>query len=113
MIVYARNKKRAVSWRTPAARKNFLAKQTCLRMNEEIRSITSKEKTSKNEWGSDDSDFLQALCNVYKKISTILFPYLVVNLFKQRYISSINKLSIKTIMVLFKKKMLCICAQSL
>ena len=83
MIVYARNKKRAVSWRTPAARKNFLAKQTCLRMNEEIRSITSKEKTSKNEWGSDDSDFLQALCNVYKKISTILFPYLVVNLFKQ------------------------------
>ena len=50
-------------------------------MNEEIHCITNKEKTGKNKWKNDDSDFLQALDSMYKKI----------NLFKQRYISSVKK----------------------
>ena len=50
-------------------------------MNEEIHCITNKEKTAKNKWKNDDSDFLQALDSMYKKI----------NLFKQRYISSVKK----------------------
>ena len=44
-------------------------------------------KTATNKWVNDDSDILRALYIVYKKIMTILFPYLLVNLFKQRYIN--------------------------
>ena len=43
---------------------------------------------AKNEWENDDSHFLQALHSVYKRIWTILFPYLLAILFKQRYIST-------------------------
>ena len=41
-----------------------------------------------NEWEKDDSDILQALYSVYKKFRPILFPYLLVNLFKQTYLTS-------------------------
>ena len=41
-----------------------------------------KEKKAINEWESDDCDIFQALYSVFKKIRTILFPYLL-NLFKQ------------------------------
>ena len=44
-------------------------------MNEEICCITNEGKTAMNESENDDSDFLQALYSVYKKIRTILFPY--------------------------------------
>ena len=40
-------------------------------MNEEIRCITNEEKTTRNEWKNDDSNFLRALYNVYQKIRTI------------------------------------------
>ena len=43
-------------------------------MNEEIHCINNKKKTTKNKWEDDDSDFLQALYSVCKKIRTILFP---------------------------------------
>ena len=56
-------------------------------MNEEISHITNKGKTVKNELENDDSGSLQALYSVYK-IRSIIFPYLIVNLFKQRYISA-------------------------
>ena len=46
-----------------------------------------KGKTAMNEWKNDDSEILWALYSVYKKIRTILFPYLLVYLFKQRYIN--------------------------
>ena len=59
-------------------------------MNEEICCITCKGKTDKNEWKNNDSDFLRALYSVCKKIRTIIFPCLLVNLLKQRYISSIK-----------------------
>ena len=39
---------------------------------------------------NDDSYFLQALHGVYKRIWTILFPHLIVILFKQRYINSVK-----------------------
>ena len=52
-------------------------------MNEEISHITNKGKTVKNELENDDSGPLQALYSVYK-IRSIIFPYLIVNLFKQR-----------------------------
>ena len=42
-----------------------------------------------NEWVNDDSDFLQALYSVYKNYD-ILFQCLLVNLFKQKYISSVK-----------------------
>ena len=56
-------------------------------MNEEISHIANKGKTVKNELENDDSGSLQALYSVYK-IRSIIFPYLIVNLFKQRYISA-------------------------
>ena len=43
-----------------------------------------KGKTAMNEWENDDSDKRQALYSGYKKIKAIYFPYLLVNLFKQR-----------------------------
>ena len=43
-----------------------------------------------NEWENDGSDILQALYSVYEKIRTALFLYLLVSLFKQRYISSVK-----------------------
>ena len=61
-------------------------------MNEDIHCITSKGKGKKamNEWENDDSDIPRALCRLCKKIRTILFPYLLANLFKQRYISFVK-----------------------
>ena len=38
-----------------------------------------------NQWENDDTDKLRALNNGYKKFRLILFLYLLVNLFKQRY----------------------------
>ena len=54
-------------------------------MNEEICCITNEEKTAKNEQENVDSDFLQALYSVYKKIGQFFFDTLLANLFKQRY----------------------------
>ena len=51
-------------------------------MNEEICCITDKGKTATNEWQNDE--FLQALYSAYTKIRTNIFPYLLMNLFKQR-----------------------------
>ena len=53
-------------------------------MKKEIHCITNKGKTAKNEWENDDSDFFLTLCDVYKKIRTTLFPYLLINLIKER-----------------------------
>ena len=36
-------------------------------MNKEIRCITNKGKTAKNEWENDESDFLKALHSLNKK----------------------------------------------
>ena len=63
-------------------------------MNEEICYNTNKGKTAKNEWENYDSNFLQVLYRVYN-ISTILFPHLLVNLVKGKYISSVKKLIYK------------------
>ena len=49
-----------------------------------------KGKTAMNEWENDESEILWSSYIVYKKIKTILFLYLLVNLFKQRCISSIK-----------------------
>ena len=46
-------------------------------MDEEICCITNEEKTARNEWENDDSDFLPALCSVYKKIRIIFFHTLL------------------------------------
>ena len=43
-----------------------------------------------NEWENDHSNKLGALYGGYKKIRTILFPYLLVNLFKQRCTKSVK-----------------------
>ena len=59
-------------------------------MNKEIFCITNKGKKAKNEWENDDSDFVRTLYSVYKKIRAILFPCLVINVFKQQYISSVK-----------------------
>ena len=44
-------------------------------MNGEIRCITNKGKTAKNERENNVSNFLRALYSVYKKVRTILFTY--------------------------------------
>ena len=49
-----------------------------------------------NEWGNDDADKLWALCSWYKKVRLILFPNLLVNLFKQRYTKSVKRYDIWT-----------------
>ena len=49
-----------------------------------------KGKTARNEWRNDDSNILRALYSVHNKIRTIVFPHLLVNMFKQRYISSVK-----------------------
>ena len=43
-----------------------------------------------NDWENDDFDILQALYIIYKKIMTTPFPYLLFNLLKQSYISSVK-----------------------
>ena len=42
-------------------------------MNEEIRCITCKGKTAKNEWENDEFDFPQALHGIYKKLGQLFF----------------------------------------
>ena len=37
-------------------------------MNEEFNCITNKGKMANNEWENDNSDFLWALCSVYKEL---------------------------------------------
>ena len=49
-----------------------------------------KGKTAMNEWENDGSNKLGALYSGYKKIRTILFPYLLVNVFKQRCTKSVK-----------------------
>ena len=46
-------------------------------MIEEIRCITNEGKKARNEWENDDSNFLQTLYSVYKKIRTIFFHNLL------------------------------------
>ena len=74
-------------------------------MNEKIRCITNEEKTAKNEWEKDDSDFLLAIYSLSKKLGQFFFHTLLANLFKRRYISfvtsykifeQVNKWKIKT-----------------
>ena len=61
-------------------------------MNKELHCITNKGKAAKNEWKNDDSDILRASYSFYiKKNKATLFPYLLINLFKQRYISSVKR----------------------
>ena len=53
--------------------------------------LTKEEgETATNEWENDDSDILRALYSVYKKVRAIIFPYLLFNLFRQRYINSVK-----------------------
>ena len=47
-------------------------------MNEEICFINNEGKTARTEWENDDSNFLQALCSVYKQIRTIFHLLYVV-----------------------------------
>ena len=84
-------------------------------MNEEIHCITNKGKTAKNEFESDVSDFLWALYSIYKEQ---FFPYWLVELFKERFISSVksykylSKLISSQTMISIFLKILFICAQS-
>ena len=43
-----------------------------------------------NKWENDASDILLALYSEYKKIRVTLIPYLFVNFFKQKDISSVK-----------------------
>ena len=81
---------RAPNWRKPAISQHFKKKKNLFRLNEEIRCITIEGKTAKNEWENDDSDFLPALYNLYKKLGQFFFHTLFANLLKQRYISCVT-----------------------
>ena len=78
-------------------------------MKKFVTLLTKKNrKMATNEQENDASNILQTLYSVYKKIRTILFPCLLVNLFKQRCISSVKSyvwsnisISIKTMVSTF------------
>ena len=89
IFTYARNKEGTWLKKTCNALVVLLQSKPIYRVNEEICSISNRGRTAKNEWENDGSDFLQALYNVYKKLRTILFPCLLINLFKERYVSSV------------------------
>ena len=57
-------------------------------MNEEIHCITNKGKVAQNE--RENGDILRALCSVYKKSRQFFRTYLLINLFKQGYLSSVK-----------------------
>ena len=58
-------------------------------MNEKIRCMTNGVQTTKNEW-ENDYDFFRALCITYKRLGQFFFHTLLINLFKQRYLSSVT-----------------------
>ena len=74
-------------------------------MNEEINCITNKGKMANNEWENDNSDFLWALCSVYKELwQFFCFSYLLTCvkkdawvLLKVIYISTSQYITIKTV----------------
>ena len=74
-------------------------------MNEEINCITNKGKMANNEWENDNSDFLWALCRVYKELRQFFcFSYLLTCvkkdawvLLKVIYISTSQYITIKTV----------------
>ena len=75
-------------------------------MNEEIRCIINEEKTARNEWENDDSNFLRALYSAHKKNRTIFFhTLLTMHCFvaSDKYFKSLNKCSIKTLVLGFLK----------
>ena len=51
--------------------------------------LLTKEKRLRMNGEHDDSVFLQALCSVYENLGQFC-PYLLINLFKERYISSVK-----------------------
>ena len=58
-------------------------------MQKFIALLTKKKvKMAMSEWEIDGSNILWVLYSVYKKNRAILFLYVLVNLFKQKYISS-------------------------
>ena len=76
-----------------------------------------KGKTAKNELKNDDSDFLWTLYGYIQNLNNF-FPQWLVELFKERFISSVksykylSKLISSKTMVLIFLKILFICAQS-
>ena len=82
---------RAPNWRKQATRKHFLKNLFKEWIKKFIALLMKKkEKTIKNEWESDDSNFLVALYSVHKQLGQFFFHTLPANLFKQRYISSVT-----------------------
>ena len=73
-------------------------------MNEEICCITDEEKMARNEWENDDSDFLQALYSVYKKIKAI-FSHTLLTIYRSvasyKYFEKLR--SVKTLVLGFLK----------
>ena len=73
-------------------------------MNEEICCITNEEKMARNEWENDDSDFLQALYSVYKKIKAI-FSHTLLTIYRSvasyKYFEKLR--SVKTLVLGFLK----------
>ena len=55
----------------------------------------TREKQTKNECENNDSNFLRILQIVYKKLGQFFFPYILINFFKGRYISSVSVKSYK------------------
>ena len=72
-------------------------------MNEEICCITNEEKMARNEW-ENDSDFLQPLYSVYKKIKTI-FSHTLLTIYRSvasyKYFEKLR--SVKTLVLGFLK----------
>ena len=59
-------------------------------MNEEICCTACKGKMAENEWENDDSEFLQALHSVYKKLGQFVFQTYFLTCLKRKVISSVK-----------------------
>ena len=91
VYLHIQGTKTALNWRKPAARKQHFFKTNLFKewLKKFVALVTKeKGKMTVNKWENDDSDILWALYSVYKK------RYLLVNLFKQRYISFVKVINV-------------------
>ena len=90
VYLHMQETKRAHDWRKPATRKGF-----CFKINlfkewmKKLIALLTKEKRLRMNGKMMNLPFFE-LYTVYIKIMTLVFPYLLVNLFKERHISSVN-----------------------
>ena len=81
--------KRALDWRKPMHKQFFFSKRNLFKEWMKFITLPTKEKRLRMNGEMITLTFFEFF-SLYKKIRSILFPYLLVYLFKQRYIGSVK-----------------------